>query len=76
LHLDVLAAVRYLHDQGTKRVSVVGGSMGGGAAAQAAAESKEREIDLLILLAHSPTAGSKRQQAVRCQYRRRIKPKR
>ena len=54
LHLDVLAAVRYLHDQGTKRVSVVGGSMGGGAAAQAAAESKEGEIDLLILLAHSP----------------------
>ena len=53
-HLDVLAAVRYLHDQGAKRVSVVGASMGGGAAAQAAVESRESEIDRLILLAHSP----------------------
>ena len=56
LHLDVLAAVRYLHEQGAKRVSVVGGSMGGGAAAQAAVESKEGEIDRLILLAHSPVS--------------------
>ena len=54
LHLDVLAAVRYLHDLGAKQVSVVGGSMGGGAAALATAESKAGEIDHLILLAHSP----------------------
>ena len=54
LHLDVLAAVRYLHDQGARRVSVVGGSMGGGAAARAAAEATEGEIDRLILLAHAP----------------------
>lgn len=54
LHLDVLAAVRYLHDQGVSRVSVVGGSMGGGAAARAAVDSREGEIDRLILLAHSP----------------------
>src|SRR2546429_5397638 len=32
LHLDVLAAVRYLRKNGAKSVSVVGGSMGGGAA--------------------------------------------
>jgi alpha-beta hydrolase superfamily lysophospholipase len=54
LHLDILAAMRYLRDQGAKRVSVVGGSMGGRAAAQAAVEAKEGEIDRLILLAHAP----------------------
>lgn len=54
LHLDVLAAVRYLTEHGAKRVSVVGGSMGGGAAAQASVESKDGEIDALILLAHAP----------------------
>lgn len=54
LHLDVLAAIDYLHRSGAARVSVIGGSMGGGAAAQAAAESKPGRIDRLILLAHSP----------------------
>ena len=34
---DVLAAVRYLHDAGVARVDVVGASIGGGAAAEAAA---------------------------------------
>src|SRR5262249_21401797 len=33
LQLDVLAAVRYLRKNGTKTVSVMGGSLGGGAAA-------------------------------------------
>src|SRR6516165_4407622 len=32
LHIDVLAAVRYLQKAGAKTVSVVGGSMGGDAA--------------------------------------------
>ena len=54
LHLDVLAAVRYLRDQGAKRVSVVGGSMGGRAAAEAAVEAQPGEIDRLILLAPPP----------------------
>jgi pimeloyl-ACP methyl ester carboxylesterase len=54
LYLDVLAAVRYLRYQGVGRVSVVGGSMGGRAAAQAAVEAKDGEIDRLILLAHAP----------------------
>ena len=35
LHLDVLAAVRYLRKMGVKSVSIVGGSMGGGAAGDA-----------------------------------------
>lgn len=54
---DVLGAVRYLQSEGARRVSVVGGSMGGGAAAQAAAESKPGEIDHLILLAAVPIAA-------------------
>ena len=49
--LDVLAAIRYLRDNGTQRVSVIAGSMGGGAAATAATMAKPGEIDKLILLA-------------------------
>ncbi len=56
LHLDVLAAVRYLHRNGAKRVSVVGGSMGGAAAARASIAAKDGEINGLILLAHAPVA--------------------
>jgi dienelactone hydrolase len=52
LDLDVLAAVRWLRTSGAKSVSVVGGSMGGGAAAQASTEPGE--IDRVVLLAPSP----------------------
>ena len=51
---DVLAAVRYLRQNGAKTVSVVGASFGGWAAADAAIEAKPGEIDRLVLLAHSP----------------------
>lgn len=51
---DVLAAVRYLRQNGAKTVSVVGASFGGSAAADAAVEAKPGEIDRLVLLAHSP----------------------
>ena len=54
LHLDVLSAVRYLHQSGVKTVSVIGGSMGGGAAAQAAVAANAGEIDRLVLLAAVP----------------------
>jgi pimeloyl-ACP methyl ester carboxylesterase len=50
LHLDVLAAVRYLRKTGATSVAVIGGSMGGGAAGLAAAEAKPGEIDRLVLL--------------------------
>jgi len=40
---DVLTAVRYLHQTRAKTVSVVGASMGGDAAADAAVESKPGE---------------------------------
>ena len=51
MHLDVLAAVRYLRKNGAKTVSVIGGSFGGGAAADASIASQPGEIDRLILLA-------------------------
>jgi pimeloyl-ACP methyl ester carboxylesterase len=54
LHLDVLAAVRYLHKAGAKSVSVVGGSMGGGAAGDASIASRPGEIDRLVLLGAAP----------------------
>jgi pimeloyl-ACP methyl ester carboxylesterase len=50
--LDVLAAVRYLHENGAKTVSVVGASMGGDAAEGALSEAKPGEIDRVVLLAH------------------------
>ena len=50
----MLAAIRWLHAHGAKKVSVVGGSMGGGAAGQAATEVKPGEIDKLVLLSPMP----------------------
>ena len=50
LHLDVLAAVRYLREQGARSVTVIGGSLGGGAGADAVTEARTGEIDRLITL--------------------------
>lgn len=57
LSVDVLAAVRYLESQGAKSVSIVGASLGGGAAAQASVDARDGEIDRLVLLAHMPIAA-------------------
>ena len=54
LHLDVLAAVRYLHSIGATTVSIVGGSLGGGAAGDASIASAPGEIDRLVFLGSSP----------------------
>ena len=54
LDLDVLAAVRYLHANGAKTVSIVGGSLGGGAAGDASIASAPGEIDRLVFLGSSP----------------------
>jgi pimeloyl-ACP methyl ester carboxylesterase len=54
LHLDVLAAVRYLRQTGAKSVSVVGGSMGGGAAGDASIASRPGEIDRVVFLGSAP----------------------
>jgi pimeloyl-ACP methyl ester carboxylesterase len=53
LHLDVLAAVHYLRNRGAKSVSAIGGSLGGGAAANAAI-AEPGQIDRLILLGATP----------------------
>jgi dienelactone hydrolase len=52
LHFDILGAVHYLRRTGAKSISVVGGSMGGGAAADAAI-TEPGQIDRLVLLAAS-----------------------
>jgi dienelactone hydrolase len=54
LDLDVLAAVRYLKQSGAKSVSIVGGSMGGGAAGAASIASQSGEIDRLVMLGAAP----------------------
>jgi len=59
-YYDVLAAVRWLRDQGATSVAVVGASFGGGATAQAAVEAGPGVIDRLVLLAHSPIDAPER----------------
>ena len=54
LHFDVLAAVHHLRQNRAKSVSVIGGSMGGGAAGDASIRSKPGEIDRLVLLGAAP----------------------
>ena len=56
LAVDVLAAVRYLRRTGARTVAVIGASLGGGAAAQAAVEAADAEIDGVVLLAHMAIA--------------------
>jgi pimeloyl-ACP methyl ester carboxylesterase len=60
LHLDVLAAVRYLRKTGAKSVSVVGGSMGAGAAGDASIASRPGEIARLVLLGGSPNGPAEK----------------
>jgi pimeloyl-ACP methyl ester carboxylesterase len=49
---DALAAVGYLRDSGATSVAIVGASLGGGAAAQAAIDAAPGQIDRVVLLAH------------------------
>jgi pimeloyl-ACP methyl ester carboxylesterase len=60
LHLDVLAAVRYLRKAGAKTVSVVGGSLGGGAAGDASIASQPGEIARLVFLGASPNGPAEK----------------
>ena len=62
LYQDVLAAVRYLHKNGAKTVSVVGASMGGWAAGDASIASQPGEIDRLIFLGSAPTGPARQAQ--------------
>jgi pimeloyl-ACP methyl ester carboxylesterase len=54
LYFDVLGAVRYLHKTGSKSVSAVGGSLGGGAAGAASIASEKGEIERVVFLGASP----------------------
>src|SRR5688572_28206269 len=49
---DVVAAVGHLKRTGAKTVSIIGGSLGGGAAAQATIEAPAGDIERVVLLAH------------------------
>ena len=60
LQLDVLAAVRYLRSIGAKTVSIVGGSLGGGAAGDASIASAPGEIDRLVFLGSSPNGPAEK----------------
>ena len=59
---DVLAAVTYLLETGARTVSLVGASLGGGAAARAAVEAVPGTIDRVVLLAHMPIAAPEKLQ--------------
>ena len=89
-HLDVIAAVDYLKAIGVKRVSVLGGSMGGRASGQAAAQLENGVIDRLVLLAHPPiehpekltgkklfvvSEGDRLSRSVKAQYEQAPEPK-
>jgi pimeloyl-ACP methyl ester carboxylesterase len=63
LYLDVLASVRYLRKTGAKSVSVVGGSMGGGAAGAACIASQLGEIDRVVFLGASPDGPAEKLKA-------------
>lgn len=54
LHLDVLAAIDYLRSKGCNDISLIGGSIGGSAAANAAVEAGPAKVNRLVLLAATP----------------------
>jgi len=63
--LDVQAAVRWLGERGTRDVTVIGASLGGGAAASAALEPQRaaETIDALVLLAPTRLVSAERIRA-------------
>jgi pimeloyl-ACP methyl ester carboxylesterase len=63
MHLDVLAAVRFLRRSGARTVAVIGASFGGSAAADASIASRPGEIDRLILLAAEGNGAAEKVKA-------------
>ena len=59
---DVLAAVRYLRQNGARTIAAIGGSMGGAAVAHAAVDARPGEIDRLVLLAPAEIAAPEKMQ--------------
>jgi dienelactone hydrolase len=60
LHLDILAAVRYLREHGAKDISIIGGSMGAGAAGDASIASKPGEISCVLMLGGAPNGSAEK----------------
>lgn len=54
LHLDILAAARFLRENGAKTISIVGGSMGGSAAGDASIASTPGAIECVVFLGSAP----------------------
>jgi alpha-beta hydrolase superfamily lysophospholipase len=54
LQNDVLAAYNYLHNHGSKKISLLGASLGGGAVAEASTLIDSNDLDAVILLAATP----------------------
>jgi pimeloyl-ACP methyl ester carboxylesterase len=65
LYFDVLAAVHCLRKTGAETVSVVGGSMGGGAAGDAAIEAEAGEIDRLVFLGSTASLAGRPPEQVK-----------
>src|SRR6266404_3216440 len=74
LHMDVLAAVRYLRKGGAKTVAVVGASMGGGAAPNGPAE-KLKAPSLFIVARDDASADGLRLPGIRAQHEKAPEPK-
>ena len=68
LFLDVIAGMTYLKALGATRISVLGASMGGGAAARAAVLVEPGVIDRLVLLAPAPIPKPAQMHAERIVY--------
>jgi pimeloyl-ACP methyl ester carboxylesterase len=70
LRFDLVAAARWLRARGATSVAIVGGSLGGGAALEAAAAARPGEIDALALLAPAavphPESARGRKLVVTC----------
>ena len=60
MYLDLLAVIEFLSNQGAKRASMLGVSMGGGAASQSGVEARSSELNKLILLAPVRVVSPKR----------------
>ncbi|MBY0496048.1 MAG: alpha/beta hydrolase [Cyanobacteria bacterium] len=56
-HRDVVAAIRHLRTSGAKRISLIGGSLGGAAVTLAAIETGADAIDGIVLLAPAEIAA-------------------
>lgn len=60
LELDILAAIEYLKANGAERVSLMGGSIGGGAVGRALVASEAEAVDRVVLLAAVPVDSPER----------------